>query len=155
MSEIRTAFSRLLNSLVQFGTSEWFDSDSKLSDWLSEQFELASENNSSADLEVATTNTAYAGSTDALHDKQQIERLQQAYLKIDFLLTGAAAVAVLSGHSLGPPEITGMWQRIFFECNPRGPPVSDSDSGIHQMSARCVQLRYSISPRGPSVVSVN
>lgn len=158
-SESKTAFAQLLNSLVQFDTSEFFATDSQLSDWLSEQLDLASEDNGSQDLD-ATTNTSYADSTDTAHDEQRVERLQQAYLKIDFLLTGAAAVAVLAGHSPGPPEITGMWQRICFECNPRGPPASDQNSGsdIHQMAAGCIQLqqlRYSISPRGPSVVSVN
>lgn len=159
-SESRTAFARLLNSLVQFDTAEFLDPESKLTDWLSEQFDLGAEDNGSEDLELASTNTAYADTTETADREQRIERLQQAYLKIDSLLASVAALTVLSDHSPIPPEIAGIWQRICFECNPRGPPVSDQISGsdFDQVEAGRIQLqqlRYSISPRGPSVVSVN
>lgn len=58
-----------------------------------------------------------------------------------------------------PPErfdILGIWQRLRFDCNPRGPPVDEPNliseftrqfGGDKQLQ----QLRFSIAPRGPSV----
>ena len=159
-SESKTAFARLLNSLVRFDTSEFLNTDDELTDWLSEQLMLTSVGDDSSDAEADSVTTSYADSNQATHNEERIERLQQAYLKIDYLSTAAATSTILSAQSPEPPEATSIWQQIRFECNPRGPPTSDNISGsdfaqISSQSVQLQQLRYSISPRGPSVVSVN
>lgn len=62
-----------------------------------------------------------------------------------------------------PPQrsdISGIWQRLRFDCNPRGPPRDEPNliSGFTRHFGgddQLQQLRFSIAPRGPSVAFCN
>jgi len=101
---------------------------------------------------VCVDNTA----TEALERSGQRE--QHAFSRLEILTSDGLAILLLSDNPPEPPEIAGIWQQLKFDCNPRGPPVSDSHSASEftQLTARIKQrqqLRYSITPRGPSAAS--
>ncbi len=159
-SDSKTTFAELLNSFVQFDTSQLLEEDQALTDWLSEQLGLTAFGEEVNDLEASTVSTTFADTNEVANNEEQIERLQQSFLKIDYSSSPDAAITILSDQPPVPPEIVGIWQRIRFDCNPRGPPVSDRATGFGFSSfpvgtAQLQQLRYSIAPRGPSVASVN
>lgn len=160
ISNSKTAISQLLHTWVHFDATEFQETaDEELSDWLSQQLGLTMVNGGSGNADVGdTTNTSYADSNTSSDGGKDLERLQQAFLKIDFLSDSDCVVTILSDRPPEPPEIGGIWQRLRFDCNPRGPPVSDQLPGSEftRQGANAMQLqqlRYSIAPRGPSVAS--
>lgn len=159
-ADSKSSFATLFNSFVQFDTSLFLDTNEDLSDWLSDQLMLNPVDAESQGADAANATTPYADSHTATDNVEEIERLQQAFVKIDYLANTDATVSVLSDGPGDSPEVVGIWQRLRFDCNPRGPPVSDNISSsdfIHSgaSAVQLEQLRYCIAPRGPSAVSAN
>ena len=161
-ADSKTALVQLLNSFVQFDTLESVDADDddELSDWLRQQLGLSPVDGRSHDVDVGNVTNSFADSNNVAVGEKDIERLQQAFMKIDLSSYPDARITIVSDQPPEPPVVTGIWQRLRFDCNPRGPPVSDRLPGSEftrqgGSALQLRQLRYSIAPRGPSEASVN
>ncbi len=149
----------LIDVLVQLDAVGPFTTEvGDVSTWLPAQYlkdsrqEAVEQGSGEESPNVCVDNTA----TEELERSGQRE--QHAFSRIEILTGDGLAIVLLSDNPPEPLKIAGIWQRIKFDCNPRGPPVSDSPSASEftQLTARIKQrqqLRYSITPRGPSAAS--
>ncbi len=157
----------LVDVLMRFSTQDLLCDFSRdeFSDWLRRQFDLeltSAEHTQSADDQshdnLPGEPVAYADSSPAETGRQDVQRQHPALSRID---TGGGVehfVLLLSDQPPEPPVIVGIWQQLKFDCNPRGPPTSETLSGTAttRLDAKADQLqrlRFSIAPRGPSVTS--
>ena len=155
-------FQRLLNSFVQFDTFESVTSEiARLSDWLTEQLETDRElqtDTLTTDVDPADSYAEQPATQES--DDTGNQQPKHAWSRIDFGGPVEHILVTLSESPPDPPEISGLWQQIKFDCNPRGPPCSEGlpaseNTRLHSSVSQLQQLRYCIAPRGPSAASVN
>ncbi|MEZ6059021.1 MAG: LEPR-XLL domain-containing protein [Planctomycetaceae bacterium] len=108
--------------------------------------------------DLSEAHEQFAEPSDSNSGPRELHREQHAMARLEVSIGGDPTLLLLSDQPPEPPEISGIWQQLKFDCNPRGPPVSDSLSGSEfgrtdAMSGQLRRLRHSIAPRGPSVTS--
>jgi len=156
-----SAVGKVLKALAQFDASAFVDLENdELTGWMHDQLGLNRIVDSFDRSESADNVNAYAATSEVSETQRDGERLQQAFLRIEVAAFPDTYVTLISQQPPEPPSVAGIWQRIRFDCSPRGPPVSQSLSGSeftrqNSNAPQLQQLRFSIAPRGPSVISVN
>ncbi len=148
-----------LSAIIQSDTTNRMpEGGEDLSDWLQRQLLMDSQLESTERGNIDAAPDVYVAPSDQRNIEQDNEPSQQSFTRLERLASDGIVVLLLSDSPPEPAEIAGIWQRLKFDYNPRGPPISDSNSAFqftHQdaKANQLARLRHSITPRGPSVAS--
>ena len=159
-SSVVRDLTNMLKSFVTFDTVDVPDeNESTLKAWLKAQLWNDNQTSDRNTEHQHDREENYADQPSQQEARDDGQRQQKAVLRLESPTDTPALLIAQSTAPPEPPEIAGIWERLRFDSNPRGPPANDRlpASEFTRQTGNVVQLlqlRYSIAPRGPSAASV-